>query len=472
MLGIRRRMRFTAFLLLAMGTALAVAQEPTEPAPPAPLTAADYLAPLSRLRFGPFAVYSVQVSGSMSNRPVGTSNADLIRSASVPESKSFMGQGSVSIGMNKRFGGGAISFQYTPNLTYQSSFGYSQVNHAASLTLDREFRSTGWRFSLGMHGATTNQFSTLLQQDEPQFQPVLRLNVPLSNLDLLNIISEPMVLTASQPEMLLTGRRLANASAGLNISKRLSSKGSLRFGFTYGVNRAFEAETLEGLAFSNYRSTSFSSTIGYSHRITSRQTLGVNVSDQRNYFQNGHTQLQSVTLSYNVAMGRRWAVNMTGGPGLNRAIQVFNSSSLTPTTTGFKPTAVGSIFLSRTTRASMFRVGYSRGFYTGGLTGGQQNESVVASYTPTMRGYRWRVSLNGGYNWIYGVGGIQQSSGWTVRPSFQYPLTRTLILGIQYAYFQQRFGAGSSYANLQEFNRYVASVSLQWILTRSREVSP
>ncbi len=469
MLGTRMRTPLI-LCLLALGTGLAIAQEPTEPAPPPPLTASDYLAPLTRLKLGPLAVYSVQVSGSMSNRPVGTSPTDLINSSLSPETKSFFTQGSVSIGMNKRFAGGAFSFQYSPSLDYQSSFDYTQLNHSAGLTLDREFRSSGWRVSLGMHGATTNQFSSLLRQEQP-FEPVLRLNVPLSNLDLLNIISEPVVLTTPEQEILMTGRRLANGNAGLNISKRLSSKGSLRVGFSYGLNRSFEAETLEGLAFRNYKSNSFSSNLGYSHRITARQTLGVRFSDQRNYFQAGHTQLQSVTLSYNVAMGRRWSVDMTGGPGLNRAVQVLNTSATTPTSTGFKPTAVGSIFLSRTTRASVFRVGFTRGFYTGGLTGGQETQSVQASYSPALRGQRWRVSVNGGYTWIYGVGGNQQSAGWTVRPSFQYPLTRTLILGIQYAYFHQSFGARSLY-QLQEFNRYVDSVSLRWILTRSREASP
>lgn len=469
MTGIRKT--WFVLCMLVLGTGLIAAQEPTEPAPPRPLTAADYLAPFSITRIGPLSLYSVTLSGSMSNRPVGSSPTDFVRAAGFPETKSFLGRGSIAMGMNKRFSGGALSFSYAPTLDYQSTSEYTQVNHSASLTLDKEFRPSGWRFSLGMHGATSNQFSTLLQE-EPQFQPVLRLNVPLSNLDLLNIISEPVVLTTPQQELLLTGRRLANANAGLYVSKRLSSRGSLRVGFTYGLNRSFEDETLEGLAFRNYKSNSFSSNLGYTHRITPRQTLGIRFADQRNYFQSGHTQLQSVTMSYNVAMGRRWSVDMTGGPGLNRAVQVLNTNASTPTTTGFRPTAVGSIFLSRATRSSVFRVGYSRGFYTGGLTGGQQTESVQASYAPSLRGQKWRVSVNGGYTWIYGVGGNRQSAGWTVRPSFQYPLTRTLVLGFQYAYFHQSFGASSLYQNLQEFNRYVASVSLRWILTRSREASP
>jgi hypothetical protein len=272
--------------------------------------------------------------------------------------------------------------------------------------------------------------------------------------------------------MLLTGRRLAAANAGLNISKKLSSRDSLSVGFSYSLNRSLEAETQQGLAFSNYKSNAFSSQLSYGHQLTQRQTIGVNFADGRNYFQGGHGQQQSVSMSYSVAMGRTWALDMNGGPGLNRARTVLNTTSTTPISTGFKPSAVGSFFLSRATRRSAFRVGYTRGFYTGGLVGGQQSQSVLGSFAPQPRGYRWRVSLTGGYNWIYGGNGNSQTEGWTISPSFQYPLTRTLMLGINYAYFQQRFGANSAYANLQEFNRYVASVSLSWILTRSREAGP
>ena len=366
MLGIRKPWFILCVLL---GTGLATAQEPTEPAPPLPLTAADYLAPLSRLSFGPFAVYSVQISGSMSNQPVGTNLSAFALGSSFPERKSFLGRGSASMGMSQRFSGGSISFHYTPTFDYQSSFGYSQVNHSASLTMDRDFRSTGWRVSVGLHGGTRNQFSTMLQQ-EPQFAPVLRLNVPFSNLDLLNIVSEPTVLTATEPEMLLTGRRMAAASAGLNISKRLSSRDSVRVGFSYAMNRSLEAETEQGLAFSNYKSNAFSGHVSYSHRIGRSQTIGVNFADQRNYFQTGHSQQQSVSMSYSMALGRTWALDMNGGPGLNRAIRVLNTVAAPPTTTGFKPSANGSFFLSRATSSSVFRVGYTRGFYTGGLVGG------------------------------------------------------------------------------------------------------
>jgi hypothetical protein len=356
-------------------------------------------------------------------------------------------------------GGGFLAINYSPSIDRQSTFDYNQVNHSLAVSYDRKMGA--WRFSAGVHGATMNQFSTFFQQDP--FQPVLTLQVPVTNMDLFNILNEPQVFQAPQRELTLTDRRMAVGSLGVSLSRRLSPRDDLTFTSYYGLNRSFDPETSQGILLADYRSNYLLNGISLSHRLSRRQSVIVSVHDRRIKHARGHSDQQSLEFGYRFTVGRRWHLSMSSGPGFQRHSASFTGVQASSQKTGFQPTIPVNAQVSYAGRSAVVSTGFSRNLYSGGLANGQQSNLLQATYSPTLQGHRWRYSLGGGYQWIFTADGRQAASGWTIRPGFTLPLTRTMMFSVQYAFFQQHFNSGvGNPGSLQGFNRYMVTVGLRW----------
>ncbi len=456
-------------LMMALGASLAGtgarAQEPPRPDTAAPrgdessslgqpaaqpLRAGDWLAPPSRMHWGPFRLSSAQVLGAYSNRPLAGNPQQ------VSELPRFLGnqaeglfQSSATFGFFQRWGRGSLGAQYTPSLFRQGSVGLTRLNHNLAVNYYREF-GRDWQIDFSARGGTYNQYGVLLQQ--PFLEPIVRLQTPLTNQDLLNIVDPPQALKEPVTDYLLTGRQLLGSNFGLTLKRRLSPRDSLIFSTVHSVNRSLEAETEPGLLLPDFHSNGRSLSAGFEHAFSSRSQVGVVYADKHMTSRHGDGAQQQVEITYNWLPAPRWSMHLAAGPALrDEGLGVR------------KPQAAANAYLIRTAASWMMSFSFDRDFYFAGLPGGRESQRMEFTWASRLRGHKWLYSVSSGYQWLSaGAERGTEASGFLLRPAIAVPLTSSLQTIAQYVFFDQQWGRGVPVQGLTNFQRHMVLFGVRW----------
>jgi hypothetical protein len=428
-----------------------------------PLSAGDVLAPLSRMRWGPFAVYGGETTFMYSNQPLTRGLGAALGSGfdSVGFGDPSLGfglsgrrtvamRGGASMGGSWRIGRGWAGFRYNPMFDYQSDSDYHQLNHVLSLFVDRQFQLGEWRLSFGVNGGTLNQLSALFQQTP--LEPVVALQVPITNQDIFNLLIEPKAFELPTQELVMYDRRFFAGSGMLSLSRRLSPRDDLSIDFRANLRRTMIEEAV--LSGNNLRGGGLYNTSGggvsiaWRHRLSSRTNIGVQLNDNRNIGGLNRGSQQSVSLEFTTRPAPRWALRLSGGPSVSR----FTGES-----SGARTGVVYAGSISRAGNSTVVAFNFNRGFYFGALPMSSQTDQLNFEWQPQMRGKRWRYSVASGYQWLHGPRGGLMAHGWMVRPAFSYPISRNLMFFSQYVFFQQNFSTTlvSSGFSAPEFGRHM-----------------
>jgi hypothetical protein len=414
---------------------------------------ADLLTPPSRLRWGPFALYSMQIMGGFSSVPLLNGSASSGWQENLPMPSVGLFTASTAMGASWRRARSSFSIVYTPSVYRQTGNELNQVLHNGGVSYDRAFGR--WQLSIGLSGGNQNQYSFLLQ---PQpVETVARMRVPFSNLQLMDLIDRPQVLTVSPPQYVASGRSIIRGDGRVSLTRKLGMRDRVSASAGYSVNRDLDAQTQQGAALSPYRYNARSVSLGYSHSFSPRQELGLTAGEQRSDSpQYRATYGRSAQLSYSVRPTRNWSLSASAGPSLGnyqsarQQLQVAVSGGVT-----------------RQWASTMTSLTYSRGLYVGDIAGGYQSDAVSLAWAPRPKPRAHLIySFSAGYQRLssqqIGVG-VQ---GWTAGSTLAVPLTRSVQLFSQYAFFDQRYGQAMAARQLQEMRRHMVLVGLRWDFQR------
>ena len=420
----------------------------------------DYLAPLSTMRWGPFALNSIDTQASWSNQPIGL-NGDAstlggVGSGIATQASTIGSHSSANISARWRWGTGFVGFQYTPSMDYQTATGKRLVNHNLSLFLDHPFRFGKWRLTLGAHTSTVNQFSQFYQP--PAIQPLLDLQVPITILDLVGLLSDPMPLQPVTPQLLLLSTRIFSANASAQLSRPINARDSLSLTAAVNRNQLLDFGNGSGALFTYPQSSAVSTSLGWSHFISSRATLSFSLSAGQSLggaF--GQASQQSAQAAYSWRPWRKWAFHFSAGP--QRIRQPGNTSFSAAGTAGLSYAAPGGAAIS---------LGYTKGFQLQGFTGGQDSKNLNVTWAaPQLKGHKWHYTLT--TNVQLAQSGLSYNgqpavigSSFNVAASFIYPVTRHMGLTANYGYFFQDITGGINGSPLQHFQRNLVSAGLHY----------
>lgn len=420
---------------------------------------ADVLAPLSRLQWGPFALYSLQIMGGFSSVPLLNGPASSGWQENLPMPSVGLFTASTSMGASWRRPRSSFSIVYTPSVYRQTSNELNQVVHNGGVSYDRALGR--WQLSIGLSGGNQNEYSFLLQ---PQpIEIVAQMRVPFSNLELMDLIDRPQVLTVSPPRYVASGRTILRGDGRVSLTRKLGMRDRVSASAGYSVNRDLDAQTQQGAALSPYRYNARSVSLGYSHSFSPRQELGLTAGEQRSDSpQYRATYQRSAQLSYSLRPTRNWSLNASAGPSLGnyqsarQQVQVAVSGGVT-----------------RQWASSMASLTYSRGMYVGEIAGGYQSDIVSLAWAPRPKPRaRLSYSFTAGYQRLssqqIGLG----MQGWTAGSTLAVPLTRSAQVFAQYVFFDQRYGQILAYRQLSEMRRHLVLVGLRWNFQREQVRGP
>ncbi len=472
---------FAAFLLIVLALP-ALAQFPIEPpqnpdpnanananvAAPLPKTqennsralgSRDFATPMSSVRWGRWSLYSASLTSSYSNQPLsGQDQFSATPGFGMNQGPSVMLNGSATMGATIPMSRGFLSFRYTPMFERQSAYSFTEVNHRVNLAWDHEFGGKAWRMSFGIDGGTYNRFSTFF--DQGRLTSLVQQQTRLNTADLQNILSEPQGLQPMAQDLVVLANRYFQGQASFTLTRSLTPRDSLSFNTGYFLHRTLDhADSTQTTLLQDVNTNGRSFGASYNHTITSRQHVGMYFSDQESEGAGITTESRSAGLSYSWAPSPHWEFGIGAGPSLMSSN--WNRTRLS--------TAVhGSVGFNL--QSSMIHFGYSRDFYAGGLPGAQQGDSVMLEWAPRPHGHRWRYSLSGGYQWLNSLDGLQVAAGWSIRPTFMIPITRSLLVQTSYGYFHQDQGIGqrtvAGAPSLLSYQRNLVTIGLVWNFTR------
>lgn len=424
-------------------------QQAGAPITPRRFSFADLAAPFSRLRWGSWGLYSAQLAGGYSNHALVGSALQAFAPPGSPATQPVtMFVGSATMGFAQRRGPSGFSILYTPTFYQQSASQFSQANHSLDITYDRD--TEPWRLSIGVHGIVDNDYGFQLQQHH--VEPVARLQAPIGNQDLLNLIDPPTAFSLPPADYLITERRLARSTAGLTLSRQLGVRNSVFFSGGYGRNFALDAETVQGLLLAPFRSENWSVGMGFHHSFTPRHQMGLAYWDKHrtgNYGGDG-TQRQ-VQLSYEWFPAPHWSLRLGAGPA------VYDNGPQKPQLGVAANAAVA--YRTHLTFVSLL---FSRDQYMGSLPGAQISDQVSVLWVP-RESRRMLFSVSSGYQVVRSEGGGDWGArGFTFRPTLAVPLNRSLQAFASYSYFNQQWDRGISAQGLMDLNRHLVLAGIRW----------
>ncbi len=193
----------------------------------------DYLAPVSKLRWGPFSVLGWDAFGTWSNQPLDlngqTSVANLAQQNGVLAPTSTIGYHvGTAMGARWRWGTGFIGLQYAPSIDYQTATDVRQINwQNVSLFIDHPFRVGKWRLSMGVRSAALNFYSEIY--NPPPLTPLFAFPVPVTNIDLVGLLNQPQPFQPPTPSSLFVGTRLYTGSASVALTRQATARDTLAF---------------------------------------------------------------------------------------------------------------------------------------------------------------------------------------------------------------------------------------------------
>jgi len=423
----------------------------------------DYLAPLSIMRWGPFSLNSIDSQILWSNQPLGL-NGDVnspAQTAGIPLTGATVGSHTAaSMTARWRWGKGFVGVRYTPSMDYQTAIGQRQINHNVSAFIDHPFRIGKWRLTVGVHSSTTNLYSQFYQP--PAIQPLLELEVPITTLDIIGFLSDPLPLQPVAPQMLLVSSRIITANASTALTRQITGRDSFSLAASYSLNQSLDFGNGSGTLFNYPKASGATVTAIWRHLISSRANWAISLSEGQSLGGGvyGPASQQTLQFTYSWRPWRRVGFSLGAGParvrylGTPESFQAAGSANIVYTVPG----------------GSIFTAGYTKGFDLVGFAGPQQSQALNINWTQAPRNGRlgkWRynvttaVQLAGTSDSYNGVGS-SLGSGFIIIGSLSYPVTQRLSFVANSGYLFQDISNTINNFPLQHFRRTLVSAGLHY----------
>ena len=333
---------------------------------------------------------SIDSSVSWSNQPLGLNGqaTSALPDQGLPNNlgASIATHSAMSMSAHWRWGTGFIGVQYTPSVDYQTATDLRQINHNVSLFIDHPFRFGKWRLTLGVHSATANQLSSFFEP--PPIIPLFNLDIPITNRDLVDLLSTPTPLQPVKPNLILLSHRFVTGAASASLSRRLSGRDTLSITGQFVMNKTLDFGQ-SGPVFNYPQSSGGTVSAIFSHYINGHQFLSLNLSDSQTIANSSYPQTsqQSAQLTYSWTPWRTWAFSAGAGP--SRVSQPGGGSTAT---------YVPSASISHTVFGAAIILAYTKGFELQGFAGGQDSKNVNITWAaPRLDGHKWQYSLTTGF---------------------------------------------------------------------------
>jgi hypothetical protein len=436
----------------------------------APSPIQDYLAPISKMRWGPFSVLGWDAFGSWSNQPLNLNGNSLepaqlaaVNGVTTP-SNTFGYHIATSMGARWRWGTGFIGLQYAPSIDYQTATGVRQINwQNVSLVMDHPFRIGRWRLSMAARSAAVTSYSEFY--NPPTLVPLLEFQAPISNTDLIGLLTEPQPLQPVTNSQLFLAQRFYTGSAVLALTRQMNGHDTLSFSVNATMNHSLNFGQETGALFEYPQASGGTAALTYGHRLSARSQLTLSLNHSQAFgggVGGAAAQEQSLQLLYTWTPFKKLSFQAGGGPA--RTFQFGNGPSFT---------YAGSATVSFTPfTGSTITTGYSRSFDPNGFVGGQQTNRVNLNWSaPQPRGHKWRYALT--TNFVLGEalnantgqpGQYATGTGITVTASFIYPVTHALNFTTNYGYVFQNISnppnGTTDYPTY--FQRHIVSVGFHY----------
>jgi hypothetical protein len=421
----------------------------------------DYLAPLSIMRWGPFSLNTIDTQASWSNQPLGL-NGDVNAPAQlsgIPLAGSTIGSHtSASMVARWRWGTGFIGVQYTPSMDYQTATGQRQINHNVSAFIDHPFRFGKWRLTLGLHSATSNIYSQFYQP--PAIEPLLDLEVPITTVDLIGLLNDPLPLQPVTPQLILVSSRVFSANASAALSRQFSGRNTLSIAAAYVLNQTLDFGNGSGALFNYPRASGITLSATWSHLISARASWAFLLNEGQSLSGvYGATTQQSAQFTYSWRPWRKVAFSLGAGPTRVKYVgyesfQAAGSASASYAVPG------GAVIMAS----------YSKGFELTGFAGPQNNKSLNLTWAQSpLKGRlgKWRYQVTTGVQLgtttaTYNGQGVAVGSGFSITGSLSYPVTQRLAFISNYGYLFQNVTNTVNNGPLEHFQRSLASAGLRY----------
>jgi hypothetical protein len=412
-------------------------------APPAAI--ADYLAPISKMRWGPFSVNGWDAFGSWSNQPLGLNGqgngpAQLAAINGIQTPTTTFGYHiSTSMGARWRWGRGFIGLQYAPSIDYQTATGVRQINwQNVSMFMDHPFQLGKWRLTMGVRSAAITSYNEVY--NPPSLVPLLSFQAPITNTDLIGLLTEPQPLQPVLLSQLFLAQRFYTGSAAVALTRVLNGRDSVTLSVNAVMNHSLNFGQETGALFNYPQSSGGTAALDYAHTLSARSRLDFVVNDTQTFGAGGGSNgltgsEQTVQVKYTWTPWKRLSFQAGGGPARQES---YGGGAIF--------TYAGSATVSFTPyKGSTITSGYSRSLDPNGFSGGTQANQVNLSWSaPQPHGHKWRYGLT--TNFFLGnslnsqtaqPGQYATGAGVTVTASYSYPVTRAMMFTTNYAYLFQ-----------------------------------
>ena len=423
------------------------------------------------MRWGPFSVLGLDAFGQWSNQPLdlngnnnGPTSLAAVNGIESPTTTWGYHIGT-QMGARWRWGKtGFIGLQYAPSIDYQTATGVRQINwQNVSLVIDHPFQVGKWRLSMAVRSAAITQYSEVY--NPPSLVPLVAFQTPISNIDLVGLLTEPQPLQPVNASQLFLASRFYSGSAVASLTRTLNARDSLSINVNASMNHTLNFGQQTGALYAYPQSTGGSASLSYAHKVSARSQLTVSLAHTQAFGSGASVfggQSQSLQAIYTWTPWRKVSFQAGGGP----ARVVYQQ-------TGATMTWAGTALLSYTPYAgSTITTGYSRSFDPNGFSGGQQANRVNLTWSaPQPHGHKWRYGLS--TNFFLGnslasstnqAGQYATGTGLTVVASYSYPVMRALSFGANYGFLFQTItnvqSAGTFFPGT--FQRHIVSVGFHY----------
>jgi hypothetical protein len=419
---------------------------------------------------------SPQETGSMSARRVGglqlynvTAWAGYYSTATLSSFSSTRLPSDVTFGTSATLGWVRARERSSASFNYASSFigrvrfrGAEALNHALSFFASRKI-TPRWTFDLSMSGTlnTTDQFLFAptafgqLAQAPVSFDELAAgmLRGQFANPQLAALLTGGSLLE-STARVAVFGDRVAGGSAQIRMAYALSTRTSF-----YVSAGGYRSQTFPDTGRAQTRpagvlnqSTSVEVSADWNHTLTSRTTVGLNVSRSRTFSAFQDAYRDSFSGSLGRRMGRRWLTQVYGGAGRVQSIR-----NLYALPTGPQYLAGGSLAYMRSTHT--FIASVDRNFSDSYGLGGQSSISITGAWSWSPRGRNWVLFSSVGQHRMLGSA-LGDLNSWRTSAGLSRRINARTAVYTEYAYFTST--SSSTFRWFPNFSQHAARVAIVW----------
>jgi hypothetical protein len=316
--------------------------------------------------------------------------------------------------------------------------------------------------SFGVRSAAVTSYSEFY--NPPSLIPLSEFTAPISNSDLIGLLTAPQPLQPVSISQLFIAQRYYTANASLAVSRPINGRDTLSFTAGASLNHTLNFGQETGPLY-NYQSSGGSASMSLGHRLTPKSAVAFSLNEIMVFGANSgstRAQEQSAQVTYTYTPWRRLSFSAGGGPAVEEA---------SGTSSGF--TWAGSAAVSFTPwTGSTITSGYSRSLDPNGFSGGTQANRINLSWSaPQPHGHKWRYGLTTNFYLGNSIGTNQATpgqyatgAGISLTASFIYPVTRALLFTSSYGYLFQSVTnvAINNSSSLANYQRHIASMGFHY----------